>query len=100
MTVEQIELRKLLTQMLADNGINRETIVGFVKGIVDEKVEQAIYRALHERDIDYMVDRTIRQTVEKALQEAVSQKVRVAMSSVSVSIMCHELPEQKNPDSP
>ncbi len=35
MTVEQIELRKILTQMLADNGINRETIVDFVKGIVD-----------------------------------------------------------------
>ena len=27
MTIEQIELRKMLTQMLADNGINRETIV-------------------------------------------------------------------------
>ena len=25
MTVEQIELRKILSQMLADNGINRET---------------------------------------------------------------------------
>ena len=29
MTVEQIELRKILTQMLADNGINRETIKDF-----------------------------------------------------------------------
>lgn len=32
MTVEQIELRKILTQMLADNGINRETIKGFDVG--------------------------------------------------------------------
>lgn len=38
MTVEQIELRKILTQMLADNGINRETIKGFVEEIVSEKL--------------------------------------------------------------
>lgn len=37
MTIEQIELRKMLTQMLADNGINRETIVDFVKSIVEKK---------------------------------------------------------------
>lgn len=35
MTIEQIELRKMLAQMLADNGINRETIVDFVKEIVE-----------------------------------------------------------------
>ena len=46
MTVEQIELRKILTQMLADNGINRETIVDFVKGIVDEKVDRAVERKI------------------------------------------------------
>lgn len=44
MTVEQIELRKILTQMLADNGINRETIKGFVEEIVSEKVDRAIDR--------------------------------------------------------
>ena len=48
MTIEQIELQKMLTQMLADNGINRETIVDFVKSIVEEKVEKAIYRTVHE----------------------------------------------------
>ena len=48
MTVEQIELRKILTQMLADNGINRETIKGFVEEIVSEKVDRAIDRIIHE----------------------------------------------------
>ena len=47
MTVEQIELRKILTQMLADNGINRETIKGFVEEIVSEKVDRAIDRIIH-----------------------------------------------------
>ena len=90
MTIEQIELRKMLAQMLADNGINRETIVGFVKEIVEEKVEKAIYCTVHEVDIDGMVRGTVRETTKKALQEEVSKKVRSTLSSVSISLECHE----------
>ena len=90
MTIEQIELRKMLTQMLADNGINRETIVDFVKSIVEEKVEKAIYRTVHEVDIDGMVRGTVRETTKKALQEEVSKKVRSTLSSESISLECHE----------
>lgn len=42
MTVEQIELRKILSQMLADNSINRDTIGDIVKEIVNEKTEKVI----------------------------------------------------------
>ncbi len=94
MTIEQIELRKMLAQMLADNGINRETIVGFVKEIVEEKVEKAIYRTVHEVDIDGMVRGTVRETTKRALQEEVSKKVRATLSSVSISLECHEAPKQ------
>ena len=94
MTIEQIELRKMLAQMLADNGINRETIVGFVKQIVEEKVEKAIYRTVHEVDIDGMVRGTVRETTKRALQEEVSKKVRATLSSVSISLECHEAPKQ------
>lgn len=38
MTVEQIELRKILTQMLADNGIDRSTLPGIVKEALEEKI--------------------------------------------------------------
>ena len=55
MTVEQIELRKILTQMLADNGINRETIKGFVEEIVSEKVDRAIDRIIHETNMDSLI---------------------------------------------
>lgn len=95
MTIEQIELRKMLTQMLADNGINRETIVDFVKEIVNEKVEKAIYRTVHEVDIDSMVRGTVRETTKRALQEEVSRKVRATLSSVSISMECHEQPKQQ-----
>ncbi|WP_289415026.1 hypothetical protein [Bacteroides acidifaciens] len=98
MTIEQIELRKMLTQMLADNGINRETIVDFVKGIVEEKVEKAIYRTVHEVDIDGMVRGTVRETTKRALQEEVSKKVRATLSSVSISLECHEVPKQREVD--
>ena len=37
MTIEQVELRKILSQMLADNGVNRETIIPFVKDVLQEK---------------------------------------------------------------
>ena len=94
MTIEQIELRKMLAQMLADNGIKRETIVGFVKEIVEEKVEKAIYRTVHEVDIDGMVRGTVRETTKRALQEEVSKKVRATLSSVSISLECHEAPKQ------
>ena len=94
MTIEQIELRKMLAQMLADNGINRETIVGFVKEIGEEKVEKAIYRTVHEVDIDGMVRGTVRETTKRALQEEVSKKVRATLSSVSISLECHEAPKQ------
>ena len=98
MTIEQIELRKMLTQMLADNGINRETIVDFVKSIVEEKVEKAIYRTVHEVDIDGMVRGTVRETTKRALQEEVSKKVRATLSSVSISLECHEVPRQREVD--
>lgn len=98
MTIEQIELRKMLTQMLADNGINRETIVDFVKEIVEEKVEKAIYRTVHEVDIDGMIRGTVRETTKRALQEEVSKKVRATLSSVSISLECHEVPRQKEID--
>ena len=98
MTIEQIELRKMLTQMLADNGINRETIVDFVKSIVEEKVEKAIYRTVHEVDIYGMVRGTVRETTKRALQEEVSKKVRATLSSVSISLECHEVPRQREVD--
>ncbi len=90
MTVEQIELRKILTQMLADNGINRETIVDFVKGIVDEKVDRAVERMMHEKDMDSLINSHVKTSIRRALREEVSDKVRRTLGSASISIECHE----------
>lgn len=90
MTVEQIELRKILTQMLADNGINRETVVDFVKQIVDEKVDRAVDRMIHEKDMDSLVNSHVKSSVSRAIRDEVSDKVRRTLGSVSISIECHE----------
>lgn len=89
MTVEQIELRKILTQMLADNGINRETIKGFVEEIVSEKVDRAIDRIIHETNMDSLIARQVQDTIRTTIFDEVRWNVRRVLGSVSISIETH-----------
>ena len=89
MTVEQIELRKILTQMLADNGINRETIKGFVEKIVSEKVDRAIDRIIHETNMDSLIARQVQDTIRTTISDEVRWNVRRVLGSVSISIETH-----------
>lgn len=89
MTVEQIELRKILTQMLADNGINRETIKGFVEEIVSEKVDRAIDRIIHETNMDSLIARQVQVTIRTTISDEVRWNVRRVLGSVSISIETH-----------
>ena len=89
MTVEQIELRKILTQILADNGINRETIKGFVEEIVSEKVDRAIDRIIHETNMDSLIARQVQDTIRTTISDEVRWNVRRVLGSVSISIETH-----------
>lgn len=89
MTVEQIELQKILTQMLADNGINRETIKGFVEEIVSEKVDRAIDRIIHETNMDSLIARMVQDTIRTTISDEVRWNVRRVLGSVSISIETH-----------
>ena len=89
MTVEQIELRKILTQMLADNGINRETIKGFVEEIVSEKVDRASDRIIHETNMDSLIARMVQDTIRTTISDEVRWNVRRVLGSVSISIETH-----------
>lgn len=89
MTVEQIELRKILTQMLADNGINRETIKGFVEEIVSEKVDRAIDRIIHGTNMDSLIARMVQDTIRTTISDEVRWNVRRVLGSVSISIETH-----------
>lgn len=92
MTVEQIELRKILTQMLADNGINRETIVPFVKDIIDQKVDAAIDRVINQTNLDEAVRKEVQKTISNQIGSAVRDKINRTFSTVNVTV------EMKSPE--
>lgn len=48
MTMEEIEMRKVIKEMLSDVGINRETLKQAVKDILEEKINKAIIASMHE----------------------------------------------------
>lgn len=89
MTIEQVELREILTQMLADNGINRETIMPFVKDAISEKVDVAAKRIANETNLDDMVKKIIRQEISDAVRSEVRNKIRECFASISVTIDMH-----------
>ena len=95
MTIEQIEIRKILSQMLADNGINRETIKDIVKECIDERIEKTLKRlyALSDGDfasidarIQNAIDRLVRDELEKQSRDAVRSEVRQLFSKISVNV--------------
>ena len=86
MTIEQIELRKLLSQMLADNGVNRETIVPMVRDVIQEKMDKAAKRIAEETNLDDMVRHIIEREIADAVRGAVRAKVNSCFSSIGVSI--------------
>lgn len=92
MTIEQIELRKILTQMLADNGINRETIMPFVKDIISEKVDVAAKRIADETNLYDMVQNIIGKEIKSAVTCEVRSMVRSAFANIDVSVnMCSDV---------
>lgn len=76
MTIEQIELRKILTQMLADNGITRETIRKVVTDIIDEKVEKAVKEAIHNTPASLSIDSEIHKGVSKFVRDEIMSVAR------------------------
>lgn len=90
MTVEQIELRKILSQMLADNGINREILKEMVNEVLEEKVEKAIRQVLSESNITGIVNGKIDKISRRVIEDEVINKVRRVLNCTSLSINCRE----------
>lgn len=95
MTLEQIEIRKILNQMLADNGINRETIKDIIKDCIDERVDKALKHLENKSDGDFAnmddriqqaIDRLVKQEVERHAKEAVRAKVGYCFSNITVNV--------------
>lgn len=90
MTVEQIELRKILSQMLADNGINRETLKEMVNEVLEEKVERAVSQVLKEGNIKGIVEGKMDNISRRVIQREIESKVRRVLDCTSLSINCRE----------
>lgn len=90
MTIEQIELGKILSQMLADNGINRETLKEMVNEVLEEKVEKAIRQVLSESNITGIVNGKIDKISRRVIEDEVTNKVRRVLNCTSLSINCRE----------
>lgn len=87
MTVEQIELRKILSQMLADNGIDRNTISGYVRAIINEKVDRAVEQVIsHETNIEQIINNTVKEEAKKAIKDRVEEAARDKLKSMWLSI--------------
>lgn len=90
MTVEQIELRKILSQMLADNGINRETLKVMVNDVLDEKIEKAVHQVLSESNVKGIVNGKVDNISRRVIQSEIENKVRRVLNCTSLSINCRE----------
>lgn len=90
MTVEQIELRKILSQMLADNGINRETLKDLVNDVLEEKVEKAIRKVISESNVTGIVNGKVDKISRRVIEDEVTNKVRRVLNCTSLSINCRE----------
>ena len=86
MTVEQIELRKILTQMLADNGIDRSTLPGIVKEALEEKITKAVHLALDGRDLQPQIDKAIDAQIRQVIDREVERRVRRILGMTTISI--------------
>lgn len=90
MTVEQIELRKILSQMLADNNINRETMKGLVNEVLEEKVEKAVRQVINESNVKGIVNGKVDNISRRVIQREIENKVRRVLDCTYLSINCRE----------
>lgn len=90
MTVEQIEIRRILTQMLADAGINRETIKDLVREVIEEKIERAMPVVSSQMNLDETIrrkwDRYVESELDQAARSAIRAKVNDSFSRISVTV--------------
>lgn len=91
LTVEQIELRKLIKQELADAGINRTTLTEMVKQAIEEKVEQKANEIVKgaEEHLPWIVENAVNKTIryDDVVKRSISDYVKNRIVNVELSFI-------------
>lgn len=84
MTCEEIEMRKVITQMLADVGINRETLKTLVHDVLNEKIDKSIKQIVEQETStkDGRIRQVFDQEFQAMLNKHVSKELKRRMSSM------------------
>lgn len=73
--------------MLADNGIDKTTISGFVRAIINEKVDRAVEQVIsHETNMNYIINNTVKEETKKAIKSKVEEAVRSKLNNMWLNI--------------
>lgn len=93
MRVEEMALRSEIRQMLAEAGINRETIKGMVKEAIDDVVKNQVNQVLmerKERGLDEVVENYLNQRMQTIIcnsaKDAIVEKLRWMEMTVNVDM--------------
>jgi len=90
MTVEEIELRKILKTMLAEAGITRDTLREIVNNIVEKKIKEVTTDILTKKisswDFVNMIYNTHKYEFNSMIKNAINDNIKNVMVTTNIVI--------------
>ena len=94
LSLTQIELRKVISQELAEAGINRNTLVDMVRKAVDEKVQKKVNELFNstKEGIENNVSRTVTDLLryDSYLRRTICDTIKQNIVDIDVTIKTKE----------
>lgn len=94
MTAEQREIRKAISQMLADNGVNRETIKDLVLEVINEKVDKSTSSFSVTKEVDSAIKQGLKSIITDVVREEIRRRINGWFTNVSVMVKLED-PHEK-----
>ena len=90
MTVEQIAIRQEVRQLLAEAGINKNTMRDLVRDVVNEELNKAVRQIMHEIKLDEKIGElangNLKEAVRRELRDSIDRRVNGVFNRMSVSV--------------
>ena len=94
LSLTQIELRKVISQELAEAGINRNTLVDMVRKAVDEKVQKKVNELFNstKEGIENNISRTVADLLryDSCLRRTICDTIKQNIVDIDVTIKIKE----------